>query len=258
MARTGRRRAPVRRSRAPLLLALVALLGIAMTVTATTLVGPLDPLSDEPEAAPSATDAPANGSGRASEPDDDEPTEEESPAEESAEAFPTPIDVDLSNLPVPRRLDDCSVLDGDPVQEALGAPVALRQGYAAGDRVKVAPGVSDVVAEDGCAFRSPRAEARVWVFSAPVGTAYARMLVREARGAPGCSTRPDETGFGDPTLTDVCTTRGPRAVSATLRGLFGDAWLTCRLTAEGESRDEVLDRAQRWCTEVAATLGARS
>ena len=42
-----------------------------------------------------------------------------------------------------------------------------------------------------------------------------------------------------------------------LRGLFGDAWLTCRLTVEGESGDEVLDRAQQWCTEVAATLGAR-
>ena len=82
MASTGRRRAEVRRSRAPLLLALVALLGIAMTVTATTLVGPFDPLGGEPEAAPSATDAP----------DGEEPAAEEPEAEEAAEAFPTPID----------------------------------------------------------------------------------------------------------------------------------------------------------------------
>ncbi|HEX4978335.1 MAG TPA: hypothetical protein VFV40_10765 [Nocardioides sp.] len=240
MARTGRRRAEVRRSRAPLLLAVVALLATGVTVAATAGVGPLDPAGDAPPGGstpgPSASPGPGGGA---------PPT-----------TVPSPVDVDLSNLPVRRTLD-CSVLDEDSVREALGAPLTLRQGYASGDRVEVAPGVSDVVAEHGCVFRSPRADARVWVFSAPVGTAYARLLVREARRAPGCSPRPDETGFGDPTLTDVCTGGDPVTGTATLRGLFGDAWLTCRLAVEEEPAEVVLDRAQRWCVEVAATLGSR-
>lgn len=240
MGRTGRRRAEVRRSRAPLLLTLVALLGIVVTVGATALVGPTDRAGDEPAPAPSAGGDEARTQARIAVPG----------------ASPVPGNVDLSNLPVPRALDDCSALDGEAVREALGVPVTLRQVYGSGDRVEVSPGVSDVVAEDGCVFRSPRADARVWVFAAPVGTAYARTLVREARQAPGCTPRPDQTGFGDPTLTDVCTTRGPRTTTATLRGLFGDAWLSCRLSVEGEPQDEVLDRAQRWCTEVATTLGA--
>lgn len=249
MARTGRRRAEVRRSRAPLLLALVALLAIVVTATATAVVGPFDPLGDEPETPVAGGTA---GGDRTREPD----SAREDPSESPSAADTAPIDVDLSNVPVPRTLDDCSVLDGDPVREALGAPVSLRQGYASGDRVEVSPGVTDVVAEDGCVFRSPRADARVWVFSASVGQAYARTLVREARRAPGCSPRPDETGFGDPTLTDVCTTRS--GTTATLRGLFGDAWLTCRLSVEDEPKGAVLERAQQWCVEAVATLGARS
>jgi hypothetical protein len=244
MVRTGRRRAEVRRSRTPLVLLLVALLGIALTVAATAVVGPFDPAGDEPGAAPDVEPGGSN--------DDPETTSETSP---SGTPATTPIDVDLSNLPIGRTLD-CSVLDGDAVREALGAPVTLRQTYASGDRVEVSPGVTDVVAEDGCVFHSPRAEARVWVFTAPVGTAYARTLVREARRAPGCSPRPDETGFGDPTLTDVCTGDDRAGSTATLRGLFGDAWLTCRLSSEDEPPGVVLGRAQPWCTEVAATLGA--
>ena len=245
MGGTGRRRAEVRRSRAPLLLGVVAVLAIGVTVAATAVVGPLDPVGDEPESPPSGAAA-----------DDDPPS---AGSGSPSGAVPTPIDVDLSNLPIRRTLD-CTVLDGDPVREALGAPVTLRQGYVSGDRVEVSPGVTDVVAEDGCVFRSPRADARVWVFSAPVGTAYARTLVREARRTAGCSPRPDETGFGDPTLTDVCPADGSTDSSgptATLRGLFGDAWLTCRLSVEAEPAGVVLDRAQRWCVEVAATLGAR-
>lgn len=250
MARTGRRRAEVRRSRAPLVLVLVALLAIGLTLAATAVVGPLDPAGDEPDAAQDA--APEADAGKGDAPESDPRA---STVGSPAESPSTTIEVDLSNLPIERTLD-CSVLDGDAVREALGAPVTLRQSYVSGDRVEVSPGVTDVVAEDACVFHSPRAEARVWVFSAPVGTAYARALVREARRAPECMPRPDETGFGDPTLTDVCTGDDPAGSTATLRGLFGDAWLSCRLSSEDEPAVVVLGRAQAWCTEVAATLGA--
>lgn len=254
MARTGRRRAEVRRSRAPLLLALVALLGIGVTVAATAVVGPLGPTDGQSASPPATSDTASDATG------------DPAPALTSGSGSPTPRattppEVDLGNIAVPRTLEDCSALEGDAVAEALGAPVTLRQGYRSGDRVEVSPGVSDVVAEDACVFRSPRADARVWVFSAPVGTAFARALVRQARQAPGCTAQADETGFGDPTLTDVCT-GGPggrsEETTATLRGLFGDAWLTCSLAVEDESRDEVLDRARRWCTEVATVLAADS
>lgn len=242
-AGTGRRRAPVRRSRAPLLLALVAVSGIAVTVAATGLVGRPDPTGDG-----SADRSGESGAATGADPD------------RSAAAVPSPLDVDLGSLPVPRSLADCSVLDGDAVHDALGAPVSLRQAYRSGDRVEVAPGVTDVVAEDGCVFRSPRADARVWVFSAPVGTAFARTLVRQASRSPGCTEAPDGAGFGDPGLTDVCTTRTrgdePATTSATLRGLFDDAWLTCRLSVEDGSPDEVLARARSWCVEAAVTLAA--
>jgi len=254
MASTGRRRAEVRRSRAPLLLALVALLGIGATVAASTLVGPLGPVSDEPATSPSGSVSPGDARDR-----DGSPTAGGTVSQSPSDAVPPPIDVDLGTLPVGRTLD-CAVLDGDPVRQALGAPVTLRQEYASGDRVEVSPGVTDVVAEDGCVFRSARAEARVWVFSAPVGTAHARTLVREARRTPGCTPRPDETGFGDPTLTSTCPGEEPAGDptgTATLRGLFGDAWLTCRLSVQDEPEGEVLDRAQRWCVEVAAVLGSR-
>lgn len=224
---------------------MVALVGIAVTVAATLLVGPLDPTGADPQGRSAPEDSPSAA------------TDGTGPA---AAGGPAPADVDLSSLPIRRALEDCSVLDGDPVQDALGAPVSLRQAYRSGDRVEVAPGVVDVVAEDGCVFRSPRADARVWVFSTPVGTAFARTLVREARAAPRCTPAPDRTGFGDPTLTDVCTTRargdGAGTTSATLRGLFGDAWLTCRLSVEDGSPGDVLARAQRWCVEAAASLGA--
>ena len=252
MARSGRRRAEVRRSRAPLLLVAVALLAIAVTVGASALVGPLGPVSDEPASAPAASGSPGDTGDRTG-----SPSATGSASGSPTDADASPIDVDLSKLPVPRRLDECAQLDGDPVREALGAPVSLRQAYAGGDRVEVSPGVTDVVAEDGCVFRSPRADARVWVFSAPVGTAYARTLVRQARRTPGCTPHPDETGFGDPTLTDVCGGDGRTGTTASLRGLFGDAWLTCQLSVEDEPADEVLDRAQRWCVEAAVTLGSR-
>lgn len=253
MARSGRRRAEVRHSRAPLLLVAVALLAIGVTVGASALVGPLGPVSDEPASSPAASGSPGDTGDQ-----DGSPSAAGSASGSPTEADAAPIDVDLSNLPVPRRLDECAVLDGDPVREALGAPVSLRQAYAGGDRVEVTSGVTDVVAEDGCVFRSPRADARVWVFTAPVGTAYARTLVREARRTPGCTPHPDETGFGDPTLTDVCRGDDPGTATATLRGLFGDAWLTCRLSVEDEPEGQVLARAQRWCAEAAVTLGSGS
>jgi hypothetical protein len=47
-----------------------------------------------------------------------------------------------------------------------------------------------------------------------------------------------------------------------LSGLFGDAWLSCELTtptaaAAGDPVRESVRRAQRWCVDVATSVGAR-
>ena len=41
-----------------------------------------------------------------------------------------------------------------------------------------------------------------------------------------------------------------KSVEASYRGLFGDAWLACSLTAPGE-RDAVLEKAGAWCVAAA-------
>ncbi len=233
MARGGRRKAeqPHRSgSRTPLLLALVAVTGAAVT-TAALLFGP------------SAGEPPAENSGP-------------SPSPGTSKR-----PLDLSNLPVARSLA-CESLHDRELVDALGDEVVDRVDYTSGDTIEIAPGVTDVAHEDGCIYSAVGAEARVWVFAAPVGTPEARRLVREARGVRGCTFPGDGTGFGTPGLTSVCRVRPlegePAAVAATLRGLFGDAWLSCQISGpSSEDPDAVRQRADQWCVHVATTLGAR-
>ena len=228
MAAAGRRRAEQQRSRTPALLALVALVAAAVTVAAL-LVWP-----DEPG---------ASGSGRPGSP---------APSPSRGDA-----PIDLSDLPVARSLD-CAALDDDAVVPALGGKVTERHGYTNGDRVELTTGVTDVAHESSCSYATDEAEARVWVFTAPVSTAQARDLVRERRRDRSCTFPDLPTGFGTPGVTSVCTSPDPdRSVSATFSGLFGDAWLSCRLSQQGAPiPDAVLERADRWCVHVATTLGA--
>jgi hypothetical protein len=232
MAPGGRRKAaqPGNSTRGPLLLALVAVAGAAVT-TAALLFGPTA----------------------------DEPAEERSEPDPSPTVTQRPLD--LSHLPVARGLA-CATLDDPELVAALGAEVEDRDDYTSGDTIEIAPGVTDVAHEDGCVFTAGGAQARVWVFAAPVGTPEARRLVGETRGVRGCTFPRDGTGFGSPGLTSVCPVRPrdgePPAVAATLRGLFGDAWLSCQLSGPAsEGPAAVLQRADRWCVHVATTLGAR-
>ncbi len=165
--------------------------------------------------------------------------------------------IDLSDLPIARDLS-CDALDDPAVAAALGGAVTARDAYTDGDRVELAPGLTDVAHETSCGFATDEAEARVWVFTAPVSTAGARDLVRDRRRQRGCTFPDLSTGFGTPGLVSVCTGTGrDRSVSATLSGLFGDAWVSCRLSQRGAPiPDAVVARADRWCVHVATTLGA--
>jgi hypothetical protein len=57
-----------------------------------------------------------------------------------------------------------------------------------------------------------------------------------------------DPAFGEPSR--ACRTQAGGVVTYTFRGLFGDAWLTCRLVV-GAGEEETPDRADRWCAAVA-------
>jgi hypothetical protein len=170
-----------------------------------------------------------------------------------------PVELDVSRLPIPRA-PFCGDLDGVEVGRALDGDIQDASAYGTGDRVRVAPGVRDVAHEYGCAFTGPDAEARVWVFAAPVTRAEARRLVRDARAVDGCRVVRTGTAYGRPGTTLLCRDRrgggGSEEVEVSARGLFGDAWLSCQVTAADRAAD-VTRRAERWCVHVATELAAR-
>ena len=165
--------------------------------------------------------------------------------------------VDLSALGV-ERTPFCDRLQDTDVRSALDAPVTGSDEYRSGDRVLLAPGVSDVSHEFGCTYNAATgAQARVWVFAEPVSGAEAARIGRGARRTPGCRPLDSTPAFGRSPAGTVCRATTPYGQRVTLRGLFGDAWLSCQLgTAGSEPRAEVVRRGSRWCVRVARTLGA--
>jgi hypothetical protein len=133
--------------------------------------------------------------------------------------------------------------------------VEERTSYGPGDRVSLAPGVTDVAHEFGCVLGSDAGEAKVWVFTAPVTESEARTMVEDVGGQRGCSYPEGALQYGTPGVVSVCRLPGEQ-VQATARGLYGDTWLACQLTVEADP-EEALSRAEPWCLHVATTLGAR-
>ena len=162
---------------------------------------------------------------------------------------PPPVDplatrlasVDTSTMTV-RRAGFCSALPDATVAAALGGRVVTRSAWRPGDRTQPTPQVQDIVDEYGCSWSTASgAEARAWVFAAPVTPQWAGDLVRMAPQA-GC--HPVATApFGAPASALSCGS------TTVLRGLFGDAWLSCALTSHD------LDLVGRWCVAVARAAG---
>lgn len=181
------------------------------------------------------------------------------PTPSASPTAPTPMaSLDLSGLPI-ERADFCGRLDQGDVEDALGGPVSDTAHYGSGDRVALAPGVVDVSHEYDCTYdAADGTQARVWVFAEPVTATVGRGIVREARAEQGCRPLDKAPTFGTPSLGTLCRVAEPAARAVTLRGLFGDAWLSCRLSTPGA--DDALgtvQRAEQWCVRVATTLGAR-
>lgn len=189
---------------------------------------------------------------RSAEPGRDSPVDR---APSPTAALPSPTaPADLSALPIARQ-PFCDRLDERYVAEALGGRVDARTSYRPGDRVSLAPGTTDVAHEFGCTFKNEGAEARVWVFTAPVEESEAEAMVEELRAKRRCRYPDDALQYGTPGLVAVCPLPDDRT-RVTLRGLYDETWLSCQLSVEGTAQ-EALTRTERWCLHVATTLGAR-
>ena len=173
-------------------------------------------------------------------------------------AAPTPLsEVDVSDRRVPRG-PFCAALEQDAIEAALGGPVTRTEHYDSGDRARLASGLTDIAHEYNCGYSAATGtQARAWVFAAPVTRTAALALAREAVGT-GCRQLSDAPGFGSPSAASVCRVGTGSATAVTLRGLFGSSWLSCQLSARrGAGTADLVRRAERWCVQVATTVGSR-
>lgn len=151
------------------------------------------------------------------------------------------------------RAPYCDRVEPGAIAAALGEVARRTSSHDNGEPVRLADGRRDVAHEYGCSWSVGRATARTWLFAPPVTTGQARALVAEARSIPGCRADAKAPEFGTPSVALACTDDG--RVSASYRGLFGDAWLVCELTARGD-REELARRTGRWCVAVAEAARA--
>lgn len=165
-------------------------------------------------------------------------------------------DLDVETMVV-RRTDLCADLPTSAVEAALAGEVRRSGTWADGEQAHLSPDVRDIAHEDGCRFDGPaRTRAAAWVFVPPVSPGRAEELVEAAQGTAGgrrCRAVPDAASYGDPSVAQTCRS-GPLRETR-YAGLFGDAWLTCSLSApRSVDRADLEERADAWCATV--LLGA--
>jgi hypothetical protein len=162
-------------------------------------------------------------------------------------------DFDTTEL-VAQRAAFCDDLPETAVTEALAGDAVDEAAYGSGDRAELTARVEDVAHEFSCSWQGEDGSvARAWLFVPPVTPATADALVAAARKDKGCTPEAGAPAYGVPSLALTCEAAGVRAQS--YRGLFGDAWLTCELSAPATLGPEALaDRAGRWCVSVASAV----
>lgn len=178
------------------------------------------------------------------------------PAAEPPPYTGTPLpDVDTSLLMV-SRAPFCDRVSPDAIKAAIGAAATDEAAWANGDPIAVG-GSEDVGHEFGCSFTSEGATAEAWVFAPPVTVADAGRLAGDATEARNCRSVSDAPSYGDPSVATEC---GGKRPNITFHGLFGDAWLSCRLQLPKRTvltDAAMLDRAGRWCVAVAQATAPR-
>lgn len=186
-----------------------------------------------------------------------------------------PVLVTLEQLaqdpPPVRRAGFCDRVGPDEVVSALGEPVTAVESYDNGDTAVLGEGVEDVAHEYGCRWTAASgAEARAWVFVPPVAAGRAERLVALAGRREGCAAPPAAPAapgpaYGEPGVVTTCTDPATGALTVAHQGLFGDAWLSCTLSAPAATATEpaaepvdpvaMAERAEAWCVGVAVAAG---
>ena len=153
---------------------------------------------------------------------------------------PAPLAASLTSVDttmlVVRRDPFCGDVSAADAAAALGGPVRSATAYAPGQQARLGS-AEDVADEHGCQWTAAHgASAAAWVFAPPVTPAWARQVAADRPA--GCRAI-HAPAYGEPTSAYSCDG------AITLSGLFGDAWLSCRL----DTHDVAL--AGRWCLAVA-------
>lgn len=151
------------------------------------------------------------------------------------------------------RAPYCDRVEPGAIAAALGEVARRTSSHDNGEPVRLADGRRDVAHEYGCSWSVGSTRARTWLFAPPVTGARARDLATQALATPGCRPHERAAEFGEQSVALVCTDHG--RATASYRGLFGDAWLVCELTARGD-REELVRRTGRWCVAVAEAARA--
>ncbi len=142
----------------------------------------------------------------------------------------------------------CERVSPTGIEHALEGVPADSEAWDNGDLDRLPDGTRDRVQEFGCRWTAADGtRASAWVFVPPVTRGQARDLRKEPP-AEGCSSyRGDD--FGRSSAAWRC---GGSEGSSEERyaGLFGDAWLTCSLTASGPADPELDVRTSAWCVSV--------
>jgi hypothetical protein len=168
----------------------------------------------------------------------------------------TPLTSYAADTVVLERAPFCEQIPTSAVDEALGGEATRSTAWDNGERTRLTDDVRDVAHEYGCSFEGEEATARAWLFAPPVTPARARELIRQASRVQGCRAEPGDPGFGQRSVAMVCETDGEQ--TASYRGLFGDAWLSCSIAVPTGSVDvpELMDRTGRWCVQAAEAARA--
>ena len=168
-----------------------------------------------------------------------------------ASSTPTPLaSVDLSDLPIARGAVLRPARPATTCEDALGGPVSRHRHYDSGDRVALAAGRDATSRTSTTAPTRPPTAPRPGSGCSPSRSPRrrrARSSGDAARGE-GLPAGPRRRRRSAPRRSGtVCRdARKPDDPAVTLRGLFGDAWLSCRLStpgATGTPRDDAAGRA---------------
>ena len=174
------------------------------------------------------------------------------PGESAEPAAPPPLstplaDYDTTTLVVQREAF-CDLIAPEEVAAVVGGEPTDSRTYSNGESAVITSDVTDIAHEFGCRWKQGRKVARAWVFAPPVTPGDAKALVKAARQVEDCDVPRRAPDFGAPSLARTCP--AGKGVEASYRGLFGDAWLACSLTAPG-APDAVLEKAGAWCVAAA-------